>query len=455
MDRDQQYGFLEFPQGFLWGAATAAYQIEGGWNSDGKGENIWDNFSHTPGRIERGETGDQACGHYEAMPQDVAMMKELGLRSYRFSISWARVLPEGRGRVNNAGLDFYDRLVDQLLAAGIIPNATLYHWDLPQALQELGGWSRRESVDWFVEYAGHVFDRLGDRVKIWATHNEPWVVAFNGYGTGVHAPGIGDYSQAYQAVHHLLLSHGKTVQLYRQGGYSGEIGIVLNLSHYLPASSSTDDVAACRRLEQQLEELFLQPLFQGEYPAELITWIGSQQPKIQTGDMAAIRQSLDYVGVNYYHSGKVSHDVRGGMLKARVEPYSAPGWGFTDMGWGINPDGFTRELERVHRMSGGLKIYVTENGTALPDEVNVASQVLDWGRIRYLRAHLQAAHAAHQSGVNLRGYYVWSLMDNFEWAHGYRPRFGIVYVDFDTGERIPKLSARWYRQVIEQNGIAW
>ena len=442
-----------FPDGFLWGAATSAYQIEGAWDEDGKGEGIWDRFTHQPYKTLNGHMGDVACDHYHRMPQDVALIKSLGLRCYSFSISWPRVLPKGRGPVNPKGLGFYDRLVDRLLAADILPEITLNHWDYPQALQDAGGWPRRDSVDWFVDYARILFDRLGDRVNLWVTHNEPWVVSFLGYARGLHAPGICDYSQAYQAAHHLLLSHGKTVQLFRQGGYRGEIGIVLNLEGKVPATGREQDLAARQRVYDETASLFLDPLFEGHYPEMLFEWIGPHQPRVLTGDLELIRQPIDFLGVNYYSTEAVSYAISGSLLKAAATPLSASGWGQTEMGWGINPAGLTATLLDVKERCGDLKIYITENGCAVRDEPDETGFVADWGRINYLRAHLQAAHDAIQVGVNLQGYFAWSLMDNFEWAMGYGPRFGLVRVDYETGKRIPKQSAHWFREVVHQNGV--
>lgn len=445
--------FNQFPDGFLWGVATSAYQIEGAWNEDGKGESIWDRFVHRPYNVLNGDTGDVACDHYHRMPEDVTMMKELGLQAYRFSISWPRVLPEGRGAVNEKGLDFYDRLVDNLLAAGILPNVTLNHWDYPQALMEAGGWPKRDSVDWFVDYARLIFDRLGDRVKMWATHNEPWVVAFLGYATGVHAPGICDYSRAYQAAHHLLLAHGKTVQLFRQGGYQGQIGIVLNLHGFEPASDSEADRATCQRAYEENVALFMEPLFKGRYPEYLFDWIGSHQPQVQAGDLDIISHPIDFLGINHYMSHPVSHDISGSLLKARLGFVFAPGWGETEMGWGINPPGLRGVLLDVKEKYGNPKMYITENGCALNDIPDETGFVADWGRVNYLRAHLSAAYEAIDAGANLQGYFAWSLMDNFEWAMGYMPRFGMVRVDYETGQRTPKQSALWYHEVINRNGV--
>ena len=443
----------KFPEGFLWGAATAAYQIEGAWNEDGKGESIWDRFTHRPFTVRNSDTGDVACDHYHHMPEDVALMKALGLKTYRFSISWPRVLPEGVGTVNERGLDFYDRLVDTLLAAGVVPNATLNHWDLPQAVQDRGGWPNRDSADWFADYARVVFDRLGDRVGLWATHNEPRVVAYMGYGDGVFAPGIADFSQAYQAAHHLLLSHGKAVQAFRQGGYQGEIGIVLDIQHHQPASNCESDRAACQRAYENAAWLFADPVFKGQYPETLFEWIGSHAPRVQDGDMSLIRQPIDFLGLNYYMTFDVSLDSHRGLLKFSLEQVSAPNWGHTQVGWGINPAGLTVVLLNVKERYGNPKVLVTENGCAIDDVPDADGFVDDWGRVDYLRAHLRAIHDAIQAGSDVRGYYAWSLMDNFEWASGYGPRFGIVRVDYDTKERMPKRSAHWYSEVIANNAV--
>jgi beta-glucosidase len=445
---------LNFPDGFLWGAATSAYQIEGAWNTDGRGESIWDRFARRPGNILDGSRGDQACRHYELMPQDVALMQSLGLTSYRFSIAWPRVLPQGIGAVNTVGLDFYDRLVDQLLAAKIAPMATLYHWDLPQALQDQGGWANRDVVDWFAAYAHTVYGRLADRVKLWATLNEPWCTAFLGHGTGEHAPGKCNFAEAYQTAHHLLLAHGQAVQVYRQGNYGGQIGIVINLDHFVPASPSAMDQAACQRAYDENTNLFLEPLYHGHYPQALFEWLGPHQPQVRSGDLDLIRQPIDFLGINYYKTHTVEYAVNGGLLKLRSMPVSAPGMGQTEMGWGINPTGLTAVLLDVSKRFGSPTLYITENGCALRDTPDARGFVADWGRVNYLRDHLHAAHEAIQAGVNLRGYYAWSLMDNFEWAWGYGPRFGMVRVDFETSQRIPKQSALWYRQAVAANGFS-
>ena len=445
---------LRFPPGFVWGASTSAYQIEGAWNEDGRGESIWDRFSHRMGTTRNGDTGDVAADHYHRMTADVRLMQELGLTAYRFSISWPRVLPHGGGKVNPAGLDFYERLVDTLLAANVMPVATLYHWDLPQALQEAGGWPNREIVDYFADYARLMFDTLGDRVTVWDTHNEPRVAAFLGYGDGIFAPGIADYTQAYQAAHHLLLAHGRCVEVYRQGGYHGQIGIILDSEHSLPASDNEADQYACQRYYEQDTGFFADALFKGEYPASLMDWIGSMAPRVRSGDMALISSPIDFVGVNYYRTTRVAFHPGGGHLKCRATPQTLPMWGFTELGWGVFPAGLTAVLMNLVRRYGNRPLYLSENGCATRDVPDDADYVDDVERVDYLRGHIAAAHAALQAGVDLRGYFVWSLLDNFEWAEGYSPRFGLVRVDYATQRRTPKRSFYWYRGVIQRNGLA-
>ncbi len=443
----------QFPEGFLWGASTAAYQVEGAWNEDGKGESVWDHFTHTPGRIAHGDTGDIACDHYHRYKEDVALMKSLGLQGYRFSVAWTRVLPQGTGMVNSSGLDFYDRLVDELGQAGIRTNVTLNHWDLPQALQERGGWTNRDSAEWFANYARVVFDRLGDRVALWATHNEPVVISLVGYGSGVFAPGLADQSQAYQAAHHLNLAHGKAVQVFRQGGYKGQIGIVLDLHNLIPASDSLDDRLAWQRTIEGSQGIFFQPIFQGEYPSYLMDWLGPVAPKVQDGDLDVIHQPLDFLGMNYYFTSEVGYSAGGGLLKSEQRQKTLPSMGYTEVGWGFHPSGLRNVLLRVKDTVGNLPIYITENGCAVQDVPDKDGYVEDRERVNYLRQHLIELHKAIQQGVNVRGYFIWSLMDNFEWASGFGPRFGIVRVDYDTQRRIPKLSARWYMDMIAQNAV--
>ena len=441
---------LRFPDGFLWGAATASYQIEGSPLADGAGASIWHRFSHTPGTTHNGDTGDVACDHYRRWQEDVALMREMGLKAYRFSISWPRVLPEGKGAVNPAGLDFYDRLVDALLEAGIEPMITLYHWDLPGALQDLGGWANREIVNWFGDYTQVMAQRLGDRVRLWATLNEPWVFTFLGYVQGYHAPGMRDLWAGLRAVHHALLAHGEAVARMRAIlPEQVRVGIVLNLAPQHPATDSEEDKAAAERVHAMNNALFVEPLVKGTYPALAEQMVGFAWPKIQSGDMERIAQPIDFIGVNYYSRGIVKHAEHGYL---QAEGVGNEGAQYTDMGWEVYPDGLYEILQWVHSEAPQLSLYVTENGAAFRDELQ-DGRVADGQRLEYLRQHFTQAHRAIQDGVPLKGYFVWSLMDNFEWAYGYSKRFGIVYVDYATQRRIWKDSARWYQQVIAANAV--
>ncbi|MEU4381659.1 GH1 family beta-glucosidase [Micromonospora echinofusca] len=457
---------LTFPPGFLWGAATAAYQIEGAAAEGGRTPSIWDTFSHTPGRVVEGHTGDVACDHYHRMGADVALMAELGLKSYRFSVSWPRVQPGGTGPANAEGLDFYRRLVDELLGHGIEPWLTLYHWDLPQPLEDAGGWPARDTAARFADYATLVADALGDRVRYWTTLNEPWCSAFLGYGSGVHAPGRSDGADAVRAGHHLMLGHGLAVQALRAARPSAEVGVTVNLYPVTPASDAPADVDAARRIDGLANRFFLDPLLRGSYPADLMADLAGVTDfgHVRDGDLATISTPLDVVGVNYYSR----HVVAAPVPDAEPEPYwRAPscwpgsedvrfvtrGVPVTDMNWEIDAPGLVETLRRVHEEYTDLPLYVTENGSAFVDEV-VDGRVDDVDRLAYFDAHLRAAHEAIEAGVPLRGYFAWSLMDNFEWAWGYTKRFGMVHVDYDTQVRIPKSSARWYAEVIRRNGLA-
>ncbi|MEU8043828.1 GH1 family beta-glucosidase [Micromonospora echinofusca] len=457
---------LTFPPGFLWGAATAAYQIEGAAAEGGRTPSIWDTFSHTPGRVVEGHTGDVACDHYHRMGSDVALMAELGLKSYRFSVSWPRVQPGGTGPANAEGLDFYRRLVDELLGHGIEPWLTLYHWDLPQPLEDAGGWPARDTAARFADYATLVADALGDRVRYWTTLNEPWCSAFLGYGSGVHAPGRSDGADAVRAGHHLMLGHGLAVQALRAARPSAEVGVTVNLYPVTPASDAPADVDAARRIDGLANRFFLDPLLRGSYPADLMADLAGVTDfgHVRDGDLATISTPLDVVGVNYYSR----HVVAAPVPDAEPEPYwRAPscwpgsedvrfvtrGVPVTDMNWEIDAPGLVETLRRVHEEYTDLPLYVTENGSAFVDEV-VDGRVDDVDRLAYFDAHLRAAHEAIEAGVPLRGYFAWSLMDNFEWAWGYTKRFGMVHVDYDTQVRIPKSSARWYAEVIRRNGLA-
>jgi beta-glucosidase len=443
---------FEFPKEFLWSAATASYQIEGAWNEDGKGESIWDRFSHTPGKVVNGDTGDVACDHYHRWADDIKLMREIGLKGYRFSISWPRVLPTGRGKFNPVGLEFYDRLVDDLLAAGIRPFVTLYHWDLPQALQEIGGWGNRDVAYWFADYATLVGRRLGDRVKHWITHNEPWVVAFLGYLMGHHAPGLTDPRLALQSSHHLLLSHGEAARaLWDAGDEETQVGITLNLSPIHPASESEADQAAARRQDGFLNRWFLDPLFRGAYPPDMLELYGDQALQVAPGDMTRIHIPIDFLGVNYYTRSVVKDDPKADFLRTAQVKVEGPE--YTEMGWEVYPQGLYELLTRIQNDYDPPALYITENGCAFDDKVSAEGRVDDERREAYLREHFIQAHRAIQDGVRLYGYFVWSLMDNFEWAWGYTRRFGITYVDYPTQRRILKRSGHWYSNVIAQNAV--
>jgi beta-glucosidase len=441
-----------FPQGFLWGSATASYQIEGAWKEDGKGESIWDRFSHTPGKVVNSDTGDVACDHYHRWPQDIAMMKSLGLQTYRLSIGWPRILPNGTGKVNPAGLDFYSRLVDGLLEAGIRPFVTLYHWDLPQTLEDRGGWPARESAYAFAEYAEVVARRLGDRVKDWITLNEPWVSAWLGYNMGVHAPGRTNMRDAILAAHHLLLGHGLAVPVIRRDSPDSQVGITLNLSVHYPASDSEADDRAARLADGTGNRWFLDPVNKGFYPQDVIDRMGLDMSFVEFGDMQTIAAPLEFLGVNYYtrHIAR-SEDI---PESQNAKQTLFPGPEHTEMGWEVHPESLYVLLTRLARDYAFANYYITENGCAYVDEVGADGQVNDPKRIAYLQGHFEAAGRAIAEGVPLRGYFVWSLMDNFEWGYGYTRRFGIVYVDYETQARIPKASAKWYSEVIARNGVA-
>ncbi|MEU9823513.1 GH1 family beta-glucosidase [Micromonospora chersina] len=457
---------LTFPPGFLWGAATAAYQIEGAATEGGRTPSIWDTFSHTEGRTVAGHTGDVACDHYHRMPDDVRLMADLGLKSYRFSVSWPRVQPGGAGAVNSEGMDFYRRLVDELLGHGIEPWLTLYHWDLPQPLEDAGGWPARDTAGRFADYAHLVADALGDRVKYFTTFNEPWCSAFLGYGSGVHAPGRSDGADAVRAGHHLMLGHGLAVQALRAARPEAQLGITVNLYPVTPATDSPEDADAARRIDGLANRFFLDPVLRGAYPADLtadlrkVTDFGH----VRDGDLAVISTPLDMVGVNYYSRHVVAAPIEGVEREAYWRAPScwpgsedvrfvSRGVPVTDMDWEIDAPGLVETLERVHRDYTDLPLYVTENGSAFVDAV-VDGRVDDPDRLAYFDAHLRAAHAAISAGVPLKGYFAWSLMDNFEWAWGYTKRFGMVYVDYNSQVRIPKSSARWYADVIRRNGLA-
>ena len=442
-----------FPDGFLWGAATSAYQVEGSPLADGAGASVWHRFVRTPGMVKNGDTGDVACDHYRRMEEDVALMKRLGLTAYRFSIAWGRVLPEGRGRVNEAGLAFYERLVDALLAAGIEPLVTLYHWDLPTALDDRGGWLNPDIADWFADYASVVFRRLDDRVRRWVTLNEPWVVADGGYLHGALAPGHRNRFEAPIASHQMLRAHAKAVQAYRAVG-SNQIGLVVNLAPKHPASSSPADLAATRRADAYMNRQYLDPVFFGRYPDEMTEIFGEAWPVWPEADFRLIREPVDFIGVNYYMRDVIRHDESAWPVKTAVVPQSQST--YTDTGWEVHPEGLTEILTWVRDRYGAVPLYVTENGAAFYDPpcADAAGRVADPLRTAYYRSHLRAVHAAIEQGVDLRGYCAWSLMDNLEWSLGFAKRFGLVHVNFDSQARTPKDSAHFYSSVIATHGGA-
>jgi beta-glucosidase len=443
---------IHFPEQFLWGAATSAYQIEGSPMADGAGPSIWHRFSHTPGLVANGDTGDVACDHYRRWHDDVSLMRELGLNAYRFSIAWSRILPEGTGRVNSAGLDFYERLVDALLEAGIRPFATLYHWDLPAALDDRGGWLNPDIARWFADYATIVFQALADRVDLWATLNEPWVVVDGGYLHGKLAPGHRSLFEAPLAAHHLLLAHGAAVAACRAEG-GKKIGIVVNLEPKHAVSESPADGAARDRAEAYMNHWYLDPILLGRYPEAMPELFGPAWPEFPADDLRRIRQPLDFVGVNYYTRSVVC-DVPA-TLPPRAARVIEPMRTHTMTGWEVYPEGLTETLIGIGERYGDLPLYVTENGAAFYDPpLADGDRVPDPLRVAYYRDHLRAAHRAIGAGVDLRGYFAWSLLDNFEWAHGYAMRFGLVHVDYRTQKRTPKESAQFYSEVIRSNGGA-
>jgi beta-glucosidase len=446
------------PDGFLWGAATSAYQIEGAVDEDGRGPSIWDTFCARPRAVRHGDTGAITCDHYHRWREDLDLLTELRLSAYRFSIAWPRIHPTGRGAVNQPGLDHYRRLVDTLLERSITPAVTLYHWDLPQPLQDAGGWPARSTADAFAEYAMIVADALGDRVPLWITLNEPWVSSFLGYGSGRHAPGVRDGRAALLAAHHQLLAHGLAAGGLR--GTAGAVGVTLNLSPVWPAGRDAADAAAAQRMDGNRNKWFLDPILTGAYPADLVEWYGGDFDGIvRDGDLGLVSAPLDFLGVNYYFrthvvAGDPPADREGvlPLLGAHVE--NPPFVPVTAMGWPIEPDGLTELLTRLRRDYPGLPpVYVTENGAAFDDYVDPEGGVDDEERIAYLQGHLRALHDAIGAGVDVRGYFCWSLLDNFEWAEGYGRRFGLYYVDYLAQRRIAKASARWYAEVAARNAV--
>jgi len=441
-----------FPADFLWGASTSAYQIEGSPLADGAGPSIWHRFSHSPGLTVAGETGDVACDHYRRYASDVELMARLALNAYRFSVSWSRVLPEGTGTINRKGLDFYSRLVDALLARGIAPNATLYHWDLPAALDDRGGWLNRDIAGWFGDYADIVCRALGDRVGMWTTINEPWVVTDGGYLHGALAPGHRNLFEAPIAGHNVMRAHGAGVQALRAAG-ARQVGLVVNLEPKYPATDAPADVAAARRSDAYMNRQFLDPVFFGTSPSEMPEIFGHAWLEFSPDDFALIRQPLDFIGINYYTRGVMRHDPD--ARPVGVAYVRQPNRTYTETGWEVYPDALTEVLHWVKARYGDIPLYVTENGAAFYDPPKPLDGVVnDVLRIDYYRTHIAAVRAAMEAGVNVRGYFAWSLFDNFEWSLGYARRFGIIHVDYETLDRTPKASALFYRDVIHSRGAA-
>ena len=466
---------VAFPPGFVWGTATASYQIEGAAAEDGRTPSIWDTYSHTPGRVRGGDTGDVADDHYHRYRDDVAIMRDLGVGSYRFSVAWPRITPQvtehALGPVNEAGLAFYDRLVDELLGAGISPAATLYHWDLPQALEDAGGWTNRATAERFAEYAEVVAARLGDRIGTFITLNEPWCSAYLGYASGVHAPGRTEPASALAAVHHLNLAHGLATAAVRRAAPSAQVALTLNLAWVQPASGSAADADAVRRIDGLQNRVFLDPTMRGEYPADVLADTAgvTDWGFVRDGDLALIRQPIDALGLNYY-SPTVVRAYAGSGPRLEADGHgdgAASAWPAcedvefppqpgpkTDMGWSIDARGMTELLLRLAREYPGVDLYVTENGAAYPDVLTDDGAVHDDDRIAYLHDHLTAVADAVEAGAPVRGYYLWSLLDNFEWSYGFSKRFGLVHVDYETQVRTVKDSGRWYAEVVRRNGLA-
>lgn len=430
---------MGFPKDFLWGVAASSYQIEGGALTEGRGECIWYNFSHTSGKVQDGDTGDVACDHLHLYKEDVKLMADLGVQAYRFSVAWPRVIPEGTGRINEMGLDFYDKLVDELLKYGIQPWLTLNHWDYPQALQNKGGWANPDSVEWFTNYTDVMTRALGDRVRGWITHNEPWCVSILSNLLGIHAPGLNDPPTAYKVAHHLNLSHGTAMGVIRQNCPGVPAGITLNLSPAQPSTDSAEDAQAAQFFDATFNRWFLDPVLKGRYPADGIEMLGSTLDGIDLDAVKAAAVPMDFLGINFYNRTVIS--ASGGPKMPENAEY-------TEMGWEIYPQALTDLLVRVQRDYAPPAIYITENGAAFADPDPVDGVVEDPRRVDYLKGHFQAAENAINQGVPLKGYFVWSLMDNFEWSFGYSKRFGIVHVDYATQKRTPKRSARFYQDMI-------
>ncbi|MEA3365305.1 MAG: GH1 family beta-glucosidase [Candidatus Hydrogenedentes bacterium] len=443
--------FLRFPDGFVWGTATASYQIEGAWDEDGRGPSVWDTFAHTPDKICDGSTGDTAVDHYHRYQEDVDLMAELGLNAYRFSIAWPRIIPEGAGKVNDAGLDFYERLVDALLKKNITPYPTLFHWDLPQKLQDVGGWANRDICRQFADYATVVVERLSDRISHWITHNEPAVHSLLGHFMGSHAPGLTDPMATFQTIHHLLLSHGLATKAIRASAKTKpEVGITLSLAPVHPAEDTDEDRAAAQRFDGVFNRMFLDPVYKASYPEDIGQLLDVIMPKPEPGDMETISVPLDFLGVNYYARHVMKYDPD--IFPLQAEEIYPEGNEYSGM-WEIYEPGMYELLTRLKADYNPDKILITENGIPVPDGKDFDSKVRDYRRIRYVRDNLVQVHRAIEEDVPVEGYFHWSMADNFEWAYGYTMRFGLVYVDYANLERTIKESGRWFAEVIRDNGL--
>ncbi|WP_226671360.1 GH1 family beta-glucosidase [Metabacillus litoralis] len=437
---------IQFPKDMKWGSATASYQIEGAAFKDGRGLSIWDTFSHTPGKVVGGDNGDVACDSYHRYEEDIEIMKDLGIDMYRFSVSWPRIFPNGTGEINPKGLAYYHDLVDKLIESGIEPMCTLYHWDLPQALQDEGGWDNRETIDAFVNYAETMFNEFKGKIKYWITLNEPWCISFLSNYIGAHAPGYTDLQLATQISHHLLVAHGKTVKKFRELDIEGEIGFAPNTTWLEPYSNKQEDIDACRRENAYFIEWFMDPVFKGEYPQFMVDWFKKKgvELNIEDGDLEAIHQPIDFLGINYYTGHVARYKEDEGLFDWE---YVEMGYERTDIDWPVYPEGFYKVLTYINDRYGNVPIYITENGSCYNDEP-VDGRVKDAARTKYLKQHLTALSRSIDAGVNIKGYLTWSLLDNFEWAEGYSKRFGIVYVDYITQKRTKKDSFYWYKQTI-------
>ncbi|WP_416147394.1 GH1 family beta-glucosidase [Salipaludibacillus sp. HK11] len=440
---------FQFPSDFKWGTATASYQIEGGYNTDGRGMSIWDTFSRKPGNVFRGDTGDVACDSYYRYQEDIALLKELGVTTYRFSVSWSRIFPNGTGEVNQKGLDYYHRLVDGLIENGIEPFCTLYHWDLPQALEDKGGWNNRETIDAYVCYAKTMFREFDGKISSWITLNEPWCASYLSNYLGIHAPGNKNLQLATNIAHHMLVAHGRTVKEYRDSGYRGEIGIAPNMTWAIPYTSSPEDKAACLRNIAWTGDWFTDPIYFKKYPRNLLDWFEKEGVKVpvEEGDMDVISQPIDFLGINYYAASVNRFNEGAGLLQSEEVDM---GFERTDIGWPIEAKGLYESLHYLKEKYGDIAVYITENGACINDEP-VNGRVYDERRANYIKQHLIQIHRSIADGINVKGYMAWSLLDNFEWAEGYSKRFGLVFVNFRTLERTKKDSFYYYQR-IAKNG---